>query len=169
MQPTPSGKKIKCQGRKIRCFLCFSGSSTIVVEDSLRNYSFSFRLENPGNKSFRLCLHRTKIPTQLHSKRLWWPQWTVLCLALSSPKRKTMYKHNICLFPWSKHNPNIYGRLQGATWYRSQVTINDTGNSPELVQDVCCQETMSRGKQSYWSLGNGDTKWTDRCSHINTI
>lgn len=86
-QPTPSGKKRKCQGKPM-CrknqvfpvlFPIVNNSCWGFIEELLL---FFFRLENPGNKSFLLCLHSTKIPTQLHSKRLWWPQWMALCSAL---------------------------------------------------------------------------------------
>lgn len=56
--------------------------STVVIEDSLRAYSFSFGSENSENKFFLFSLHDTKIHTQLPSKIVWWLQLTALCLVL---------------------------------------------------------------------------------------
>lgn len=136
-------KERKCQ----RSLLCrktrlFPGSLLII--NSCRNSCLSSSQKTLGiNLFFSVCMAQRYPPNSRHRDYGGLGCDSLLSIIKSQEK---VYKHNSFSFPLSRHNPNSHGRLQRATWCRSQVIINDKGNSPELVQDVCCWETMSRGK-----------------------
>lgn len=167
-------RKRKCQGRPLfRKIRLFPGS-LLIISNSCWGFTegtpFASGQKTLGINLFCSVCMAQKYPPSCFQRDCGGLSWWLFAQCCKIPRERRCINITFAQFPCSQHNSNIYGRLQGAAWCRSQVTIMTEKIHLNWLK-MCVAGKLCPGANNRIDSQEMMTlsKWIDRCSHTNTL